>query len=244
MKLHEPILVNDRGESIIHDFRPLRDFFAEVSPKSNSTVPPGDVQQEIDKFYNEARKSKLPFWDIGDEYYYYFIHRNWILKGHTHIYDLEKPYQSRHENACSIFPRSKGAASSHNNGQAWDYQKIVGLISPYFDKIYITGHPSQVLELKDSEKVELCISPDNAKIFEKIANSNLIITQHSGVNNLGEYFNKKVLIIYKGGTSVSDIGSMNNTLRFRQGLGQKIPLSFAFSEEEIVKFVESHTRGK
>ncbi len=242
MELHKPLLVDETGKSIIHDFRPLRDFFPEVPPKSNNTVPPKDVQEEIKKFENEAKSSGLPFWNIGDDYYYWFIHRNWLMNSHTHVYDLKKVYMTKQENACCIFPRSKGAKESHNNGKQWDYPVLIELIKPYFDKIYITGHPSQVLDIMPSDKVEICVSTDNAKIYEKVANSNLIITQHSGVNNLGEYLNCKVLIIYNGGKTVSDIGSMNNTLRFRHSLGNKHPLAFAFTEEEIVNFVKNHTK--
>lgn len=241
MELHKPLLVDENGNSIIYDFRPLRDFFHEVSPRSNNVIPPIDVQNEIKKFENEARGSGLPYWNIGDDYYYWFIHRNWLLNKHTHVYNLRKVYQTKDENACCIFPRSKGSKQSPNNGGPWDYSKIIELIKPYFDKIYITGHPSQVLDIEPSDKVEICITADNAKIYEKVANSNLLITQHSGVNNLGEYLNCKVLIIYNGGKTVSDISSMNNTLRFRKSLGNKYPLAFAFTEEEIVNFVKKHT---
>ena len=237
MELHQPLLVDESGKSIIHEFRPLRDFFAEVSPRSNITIPPKDVQIEIEKFEKEANAPGYPFWNIGDNYYYWFIHRNWLLKGHTHVYHLEKFYKDKNENACCIFPRSKGANASKNNGVKWDYEKVIEIIKPYFDKIYVLGHPSQVMEIKPAEKVEICVTADNAKIFNRVANSNLLITQHSGVNNLGEYFNTKVLIIYQGGKTVSDIGSMNNTLRFRHGLGNRKKLSFAFTEEEIKDFV-------
>jgi hypothetical protein len=88
------------------------------------------------------------------------------------------------------------------------------------------------------------VSTDNRITLEKVSNSKLIITQHSGVNNVGEYVNTQVLIIYKGGNKVTDIGSMNNTLRFRKSLENKYPLKFAFSEEEIVNFVKEHNQIK
>lgn len=240
MEIHKPLLVDEKGNSIIYEFKVLRDFFNEVSPRTNSTIPPEDVQKEILKFEKEALRSGYPFWNIGDNYYYWFIHRNWILNGHTHVYNLDKFYKTKAENACCIFPRSKGGLVTHNNGQAWDYENIIELIHPYFDKVYICGHPAQVKSLDVSRfpKAELAVSADNSVMLNKTSNSKLIITQHSGVNNIGEYVNTKVLIIYKGGKSASDIGSMNNTLRFRKSLGNKYPLSFAFSETEIVSFVK------
>ena len=242
MALHKPFLVNEKKESIIYDYRPLRDFFAEVAPNSNSTIPPEDVRHKIIEFEKEATGSGYPFWNIGDNYYYWFIHRNWLLKGpYTKTYDLEKAYKTNDELSVCVFPRSKGAAASSNNGQPWDYDELINLIKPYFDKVYITGHPSQSLSLKSEGNVELCITSDNSMILEKLANSKLIITQHSGINNVGEYTNTKVLIIYKGGQKISDIGSIFNTFRFRTSLGNKHKLSFAFHMEEVVKFVKDYT---
>lgn len=237
MELHKPLMVDEAGKSIVHEFVPLRDFFHEKPPNSNSVIPPEDVQKEIQLFEQKAKQSKLPFWNIGDDFYYWFVHRHW-LEGHTHLYNLAKVYKTKEENAVCIFPRSKGAQATHNNGEQWDYQALINSIKPYYDKVYVVGHPSQSLGIEQSEKVELRITNDNAKILEACANSKLIITPHSGVNNLGEYVQKQVLIIYKGGTKVSDIGSMNNTLRFRKYMREQIPLTFAFSLEEIIECVK------
>lgn len=238
MELHKPLLVDESGNSIIAEFIPLRDFFSEVSPVSNSVVPPTDVQEEIKKFEQRAMASNLPFWNIGDDFYYWFIHRNWLGKGYTHVYNLSKHYQTKDERAVCIFPRSKGAKTSHNNGGEWDYAALIDLIKPHVDKVYVVGHPSQSLAIPPADKVEIRVTADNAKILEACSNARLIITQHSGVNNLGEYVRKQVLIIYKGGRQVSDIGSMNNTLRFRNFMKEKIPLNFAFTEEEVLDYVK------
>src|SRR6218665_1835954 len=170
MELHRPFLKDEQGNSIIADYRPLRDFFAEVAPDCNSAIPPADVQAEIVKFEKEAQEGGKPFWDINDGYYYWFIHRNW-LKGHTHLYNLSKVYKTKEENAVCLFPRSKGAASSHNNGEAWDYPRLVELIKPYFDKVYVVGHPSQSLAIPSSDKVEVRVTTDNAVILNACSNS-------------------------------------------------------------------------
>lgn len=239
MEVHKPLLVDDNRNSIIHDFRPLRDFFKEVSPRGNSTEPPEDVQESIRLFTKEAEESGLPFWNIGDNFYYWFIHRNWILNGYTYTYDLKKAYGTRSENSVCIFPRSKGASFAKNNGERWDYREVIEAVKPYFEKVYICGHPSQCESLEVSGNVELCVSTDNSLMLEKCANSKLIITQHSGVNNIGEYTGTKVLIIYKGGEKISDIGSIYNTLRFRPSIGTHYPLSFAFSLEQISTFARN-----
>src|SRR5205823_14480788 len=77
MELHKPFLVDESGKSIISEFTPLRDFFAEVPPNSNTVVPPADVQKVISEWTKEAENSRLPFWNIGDDFYYWFIHRHW-----------------------------------------------------------------------------------------------------------------------------------------------------------------------
>ena len=242
MELHKPLMVDEQGNSIIHDFRTLRDFFGEVGPTTNATIPPKDVQAEIKKFEEEAESSGFPFWNIGDNFYYWFIHRNWLLEGYTHTYDLSKFYKTAEEKSCVIFPRGKGAKFSLNNGARWDYQQVVDVVKPYFDKVYICGHPSQSLDISEQDKVEIRLTANNVRILEACSNSELIITQHSGVNNLGEYVNVQVLIIYKGGDKVEDIGSMNNTLRFRHGLNQKFPLNFAFSLDQIEEYVKRKSK--
>lgn len=239
MEIHKPLLIDEKGKSIVHDFRPLRDFFAEVPPSSNSTIPPPDVQTEIEKFDREAWKSGLPFWNIGEDFYYWFIHRNWLLKGpYMKTYQLDKVYKTKEEFSVCVFPRSKGAAATHNNGEPWNYNELVNVLSRYFEKVYVVGHPALSVPIEPKGNVEVCLSSDNRVILEKCSNSKLIVTQHSGVNNLGEYTDTQVLIIYKGGNRIADIGSIYNTLRFRPYIGTRHELSFAFSMEEVVSFVK------
>ncbi|MGD1845974.1 MAG: hypothetical protein ACFB10_11325 [Salibacteraceae bacterium] len=242
MDLHRPLLVDEKGESIVETAVWLRDFFGEVPPVSNSTVPPADVIQQMQQFYSRAQATDLPLWDIADDFFYWFVHRQWLLKGHTHTYDLSKFYKSRYEKSCVIFPRSKGARESHNHGLAWDYTKVIDRLLPWYDHIYVCGHPAQVLHLEARPKVELRITADNASILEACSNANLILTQHSGVNNLGEFTNTPVLLLYRGGEGPEDIGSLNNTLWFRQGLQEQYPLSYAFDLDQLEAFVIQHTK--
>lgn len=243
MGLHRPFLVDENGNSIIYEFHELRDFFAEVSPACNKTVAPADVEAEIQQWKAKARASGLPLYEIDDEYYYWFIHRMWLMQGpYTQGYRLDKVYWNKpKENSVCVFPRTKGARVSKNNGGPWDYPDLVQKLSPYFDKVYVCGHPSQVLAMEPHGNIELCVTADNAVILEKCSRSRLIITQHSGVNNIGEYTDTQVLIIYNG---EGPIGSMQNTQRFRPfltGMGKKElhPLAFAYSEAEVLAYVKS-----
>ncbi len=240
VELHKPFLVDEQGNSIISKFYPLRDFFGEVPLHSNETIPPVDVQQEINKFVKITEQNPaIPFWNIGDTFYYWFIHRNWMLNGpYMKTYNLEKVYSKGKERSAVIFPRKIGAETSDNNGGPWDYMAIARAISPYFNKVYITGHPSLSAELKSEGNIEVLLSKDNKVVLEACAKSQLLITQHSGVNNLGEYTNNQVLIIYNG---QPPIGSLQNTLRFRPYIGTKHGLDYAFTKQEIVEYAKNFT---
>ncbi|MFZ6050959.1 hypothetical protein [Halocola ammonii] len=243
MELHKPFLIDENGESLVTSYSSLRDFFGEVKPSANITSTPEDVTREIDRFKKKAEESDLPFWNIDDEYYYWFIHRNWITdNGYGETPNLEMTYKTRDENSAVIFARKKGAAKSSNNGEPWDYMRLARTISPFFDKVYLAGHPSlSDNTLKAEGNIQLSLSTDNRDILESCSNASLILTQHSGACFIGEYTNSQVLTIYKGD---GPIGSVRNTLRFKDYIGQKYPLEFAFSEEEVVSFVEDFVKRR
>lgn len=235
MALHKPFLVDDKGQSLVASYHELRDFFAEVPSSSNETVPPADVQKEIDVFFDRARKSGRAFLNIADNNMYWYVFRNWQLKpGRQHVYNIENVYKSSKEHSCVIFPRKKGNAFTPNNGGPWDYLEIARTISPFFDKVYITGHPSMSAELQSEGNIEVCLSTDNTVVIEKCCNASLIITQHSGAVHIGSYTNTNVLMIFNGAPPI--IGLID-TLRFRQHLNPK-PLRYAFSMAEITEFVK------
>ena len=234
IEIGKPFLIDDKGNSIIYKFYPLRDFYAEVAPHSNVTIPPNDVQGEIDKFHNIAIASRKGYLNIADHDMYWFVFRNWQLNGRQFLYSLRKIYNTKTENSCVIFPRKKGKAHTLNNGGPWDYMKIAKLVSPFFDKVYITGHPSMSAELVSEGNIEVCVSSDNRVVLEKCSNANLIITQHSGAVHMGAYTNTKVLLIFNGTLPIEGLA---DTLRYRENLSKE-PINFAFSYEEIEKHVK------
>ena len=236
LELHKSFLVDNKGNSIIYKYYPLRDFFSETPPSSNRVIPPSDVQDEINKFYVLAKDSNKAFLDIADNDMYWFVFRNWQLKKNRQfIYRLENVYKTKTENSCVIFPRKKGNATTPNNGGPWDYLDIARAVSPFFDKVYITGHPSMSAELESEGNIEVCLSTDNKVVIEKCCDANLIITQHSGAVHIGAYTNTKVLLIFNGKPPIK---GLIDTIRFRVNLTQ-MPLSFAFNKEEIVNFVKT-----
>lgn len=235
MSLHEPFLVDDKGKSILHSYYELRDFFKEVPSSANETIPPKDVQQEIDVFVQQAKKSGKPFLNIADKNMYWYVFRNWQLKkGRQYVYKIEDVYKTAKENSCVIFPRKVGNSITPNNGGPWDYLELAKLISPYFDKIYLTGHPSMSAELKSEGNIEVCLSNDNKTVIEKCCNAKLIITQHSGAIHIGCYTNTPVLLIFNGKPPIK---GLIDTIRFRKNITSK-RINYAFNSEEIVDFVK------
>ena len=240
VKIGEPFLIDEQGNSIIYKFYPLRDFYAEVPPDSNETIPPADVREEIRKFQEIAFASKKGYLNIADHDMYWFVFRNWQLKGRQFLYPLQQVYKTASENSCVIFPRKKGNAYTTNNGGPWDYMQIARSVAPYFDKVYITGHPSMSAELQSEGNIEVCVSSDNRVVLEKCSNASLIITQHSGAVHMGAYTNTKVLLIFNGTLPVRGLA---DTLRYRVNLSSD-PVNFAFSYEEIEDYVKSFNNRK
>lgn len=235
MSLHEAFLKDEQGNSIIHKWYPLRDFFAEVPSTMNSAIPPADVQAEIEKFYAVARQSGKAFLDIADKDMYWYVFRNWQLNGKQDRFSLDKVYKTQTENSAVIFPRKKGATFTPNNGGPWDYLEIARAISPYFDKVYITGHPSMSAEIKGEGNIEVCLSTSNAVVLEKCSNASLVITQHSGAVHIGAYTNADVLLIFNGQPPIK---GLIDTIRFRKNITNR-PIRFAFSKAEIETYVKS-----
>ena len=63
----------------------------------------------------------------------------------------------------NYFTRNIGTTSP-NNGEPWDYEELVEHIKPYFDKVYVTGHPALSKLFKSRDNVEVCLTTDNAII--------------------------------------------------------------------------------
>ncbi len=235
MDLHKAFFVDENGHSILHSYHALRDFFAEVPSSANETIPPPDVQLEIEKFYAVAKASRKAFLDIADKDMYWYVFRNWQLKkDRQHVYNIKSVYKTKDENACVIFPRKKGNAYTPNNGGPWDYLEIARLVSPYFDKVYITGHPSMSVELASENNIEVCLSTDNKVVIEKCCDANLIITQHSGAVHIGSYTNTNVLLIFNGSIPIK---GLIDTIRFRKHLSPK-EINYAFSNDDILTFIK------
>jgi len=235
MELHKPFLVDEEGESIVDSLTGLRDFFSEYKPVANETEVPSDVLREINQFKINARKSGLPFLDISEKDMYWFTFRNWQLSGKQSKYRLNKLFAKPKERSVVIFPRKKGGEFTPNNGGPWNYSQIAQTVSPYFDKVYLVGHPSLSDAVETDGNIELKVSQNNRETMKYCAQADLIITQHSGAVHLGAYVDTPVLIIFNGKPPVK---GLIDTIRFRQNIS-KHPLNYAFSLEEIENFAQT-----
>lgn len=238
MELHEAFLHDESGKSIIAKWFPLRDFFAEVKPKANEVVAPPDVEALITSFRQQALASGKPFLDLTDHDMYWFVFRNWQLKGRQAAFDYRKVWNVERENAVTIFPRKKGADYTLNNGGAWNYQELAEALSPYFDHVYITGHPSMSAEIEEKGNIKLRLSTSNKDVIRCCAASRLIVTQHSGAVHMGGYTHSDVLVIFNGKPPIK---GLQDTLRFRKNISDR-PLDFAFSLDEVIEFAKNYTR--
>lgn len=233
MDLHRPFLVNENGESIVHEWYPLRDFFGESKPNANETELPNDVALVVEAFREKARNSGSPFLDISHNDLYWYAFRNWQLDGKQATLDLSSAYGTGKNNTCVIFPRKKGGEFTPNNGGPWDYGELAKRVAPFFDKVYLVGHPSLSAEVVTQDNIELKVSANNAETLKYCANAKLIITQHSGAVHLGAFVKTPVLIIFNGKPPIK---GLLDTIRFRQNIA-KLKLNYAFSLSEIENFV-------
>jgi ADP-heptose:LPS heptosyltransferase len=238
MELHEPFLRYESGKTMIFEWFPLRDFFNEIKPIANAVKPPTDVQLEINRFHEIAEQSGKAFLDLDDDNLYWYVFRNWELNGRQSIFDFSKIFSQAKENSVTIFPRKKGGSFTPNNGDAWNYQEIAEAVAPYFDHVYITGHPSMSEEIRETGNIHLRLSTNNEEIIKSCLASKLIITQHSGAVHLGAYTQSDVLVIFNGNPPIKGMG---DTLRFRKNISNR-PLNFAFSKEEIIQFAINYVK--
>ncbi len=233
MELHRPFLVDESGNSIIHEYTALRDFFSESKPSANHVILPDDVEEVVQKFKSKARASGLPFLDISRKDMYWFTFRNWQLNGKQSKYRIANEPRVSSRKSVVIFPRKKGGDFTPNNGGPWDYAELARKVSPYFDDVYLVGHPTLSADVEVGGNIQLKVSADNSETIKYCAQADLIITQHSGAVHIGAYVDTPVLIIFNGQPPIK---GLIDTIRFRKNIA-KHPLNYAFDLDEIVTFV-------
>lgn len=246
LEIHKPFFVDEGGKQIVSSYTSIRDYFIESAPDCNTAPEPEDVKKITDSFITKAKKSLYPYWNNQNNDYYYNYFRWWVLKKKRNTaFDISKVYAETKSNTVVIFPRKwntnfpdEVVRQLKNNGENWDYLEVVKIIAPYFEKVYVIGHPVfSAVNFKSFDNVVVDLSGDNKFILEKCSGSRLIISQHSGTVYLGEYTNTQVLIIYKGARKIGDI---EMTSSFKKALGEKYPFKFAYSLEEIKEFVKKY----
>ncbi len=234
LEMQKILLVTEKNEEIVHTFFPLRDFFHEVEPNTNETIPPADVESRIAEFAKTAVKSGLPFWNLSDPFWYWFCFRTWIFcRPVMHRYDLSKVFGTTKENSAVIFPRRKGETSTPNNGEEWDYQALAETISPLFDKIYMCGHPALSQNVKETGKIVSALHGDNSEILRHCSNTRVILSQHSGTVYLGAYTGCRVLVLYQPKRKIL---GMEDTLVFNSFLNPGFRFDFAWSPDEAERY--------
>jgi len=231
-----PLMIDDNGNNIYNQCVPLRMFFKEVYPQANKVTPPADVQKMYDEFKKTAEESGKPFLDLTDDMFYWYVYKNWQLKGRQYIYPLEKVVKDNNVtgNNVTLFPRRRSTAYTPNNGEPIDYMKLAEAIAPYFDNVFITGHPAMSAEVYEKGNIKVKLSENNIDVLKCCANSSLIVTQHSGAMHLGNYVNVPVALIFKGKLPVK---GLDDSMRFRENIGRR-NIYVALNEEQLISFVK------
>jgi hypothetical protein len=245
LELFRPFCVDDNGiETVI--FYPLRDIFMETTMGTNFGAMPADVQQEINLFYEEAATRGVLI-DLRDNFFYWFVFRDFVAKGSAFFYAIKEnnitPFESN-TRSCVLFPRSKGAKESKNNGQEWDYDEVITSLVDSFDKIYVLGHPAFVKNVRPHPKVELKFSNDNKELVKICSNADCIISQHSGVIYLSTLFQVPYVLLYKGGSVPSEIGSLNNTLYYLNSVKKPYQIEFCYDLKNLNPIIASILKNK
>ena len=234
LNLFRPFVVDENGSSLVV-FHGLRDIYNETKVAANFGVMPIDVQQEVNLFYEEAAKGGVLI-DLRDSFFYWFVFRDFVAKGRAFFYAIKEnnitPFESN-TRSCVLFPRSKGAKESKNNGQEWDYDEVITSLVDSFDKIYVLGHPTFVKNVRPHPKVELKFSNDNKELVKICSNADCIISQHSGVIYLSTLFQVPYVLLYKGGSVPSEIGSLNNTLYYLNSVKKPYQIEFCYDLKNL-----------
>ena len=243
--LLKPFCVDKNGKSFVSYF-PLRSLYNESNVSGNSAALPKDIKAQIEKS-GLRDQNFLETIDLENRFFYWYVYREMVAKKYAKVYNLTphltNPVLSS-KNICAVFPRMKGAKTTHNNGEQWDYNQLIEKLIDGYDLVYVVGHPSYAQEVNDHPKVVNVITSDNKEMLKVCANANCIISQHSGVIYLSAILQKPYVLLYKGGKSPSDIGSFNNTLYFLNSMGVPYQIEFCYELEEIEKIVTDIQKQK
>lgn len=234
LHLHQPFLLNEKGQEIIFDFTVLRDFFAEAKPTGNKIEGlPEDVKKDIKLFVSKARKSNYPYLNIFENRnLYWYSFRNWQLKGKQRVFNLARVYGAVKSNKVVVFPRKMKEEFTKNNGARWDYEALGELLSGSFEEVVFIGHPEFSNNNKSkNSKVKYKLSGDNRDVLEECSTAKLIITQHSGAMHVGGYVHTPVLLIFKGDPPIK---GLDDSIRFRVNFDYN-DVEIAFNDEQILQ---------
>lgn len=239
LQIHEPFLVDEFGNNIIHEFYPIRDFFSEVKPSGNH-LPyyPNDIQSIVDDFFLKAKHSGLPCLDLRDADLYWYVFRNWQLNGKQKIYNLSKYYNPSGErkNQVVIFPR-KFNGYTKNNGGPINYSALTSILLKRFEKVIFVGHPEHISIREDEftryNNIEFYFENGNRGVLEACSKSRVIVTPHSGAMHVGGYTHTPVLLIFEGSPPIK---GLDDSIRFRKNFPfNKVSIEFGVEESILDK---------
>lgn len=236
-----PFLKDSHGNNLYENIIPLKNILGIIKSSGNELSKIGEEQSnDYHEFVQNAKARKKPLLDLSESNLYWYVFRNWQLRGRQHIYRLHTAKNDHKKPVVALFPRNISGSYSPNNGYAWDYMQLASEIAPNCERVIITGHPSMSTICKEEGNIEVKLSADNNDILQFISVCDIVLTQHSGAMHIANYFKIPVCIIFKGNLPVK---GLDDSVRFRENLKEG-ELYFAQSASEVKTLLNSFIDGK
>lgn len=238
--IHRVFFYDNKKKFMLNEFYSLRDFYQEITPFCNDQNYPEDVGVKINNFIYVAQKSNFPFLDLRERFFYFDCFCRWQYNNKfVKIFPIERNLKDK-KFRVSLFPSKKKTTYTKYRGEDWDYKKVIKTIESYVDEIFILGHPAFSIDIKESGKIKKFLTSDNTKILDKCLNSDLIITQMSGVHYLGLYSNTTCMILLKG--SDLNLSNLNKDISYRNSLSKKQSLIVVNNYNSIKNFITKNKK--
>ena len=233
--IHKPYFQKAYDGLLVTSYFGLRDFYSEVTPNCNEQIIPEDVRVKTVEFIDAAKKSNLPYWNIGNEVFYWDVFCKWEYKYNfiNTIKYMNKPLKYR-KKTVALFARKKGGYSPVR-GDDWNFQEIADLMGNYVDEVFVIGHPAFSHNIKPSKNVKVVLTNDNSKILEICASSRVIINQLSGTHYLGVFLDTPVMLLLKGENV--DFSNIKKDSQYRKLLGEKYCWEIVKNNDELLNKV-------
>lgn len=193
----ESLCIDDEGNHLYASYTSVPYFFDKSAPNGNViNLVPLENRKVIDEFVAEAKDSHKPFFDISSIDKFDTLWEFWYAKKYGFYYNLNKYFNPDGiiHNRISLYTRNKPYGKA---GEVWNIPDIIEAIESFCDEIVIVGNPNQSFEL-NHPKVRNIVTRNNAKIFNAVSTSKLVLSPNSGSAYVARILQVPQIIYMKG----------------------------------------------